>query len=296
MKNESAFEELLSGSGLAVPTEQLLTDLDEIIINADNIDFSKMSNLTYIHCKHFDIQGEYKISKILVSKLKRAKYADLFLKMQKYDPTTYFHSIRVAYLATALGIELGYSKKDLEILAEGALLHDAGKMLLPEHILKKNGKLTRKEYAIVKNHPEYGIEYLDQMGIKTSKAIKKVIKQHHENFDGSGYPLGLQDFNIDKNARIVHIVDVYDALCTKRPYKKELDRRAVWILMDNGSAVDFDPLIYAKFKRIMPVYLLGEEVTRKGKTARVIGVNIEDKWNPLLYYEGTVQFYNEVFA
>lgn len=273
----------------------IITESDEALVNERNIRFSKLSNLSYLHLKHYDIQGEYKISKLLVSRLQKEKYGYLFKQMQKYDITTYEHCVRVAYLATALGIELKLGRHELEILAEGALLHDVGKLHISKDILCKKGKLTDEEMKAVERHCELGFELLNGLHLVITHYVMNIVLQHHEDFDGTGYPYGLKDFNISKLARIVHIADVYDALCYKRPYKDAMDRHKAWDILDSYSGTKFDPIMYSKFKKIMPVYFLNEELSFNGRDAKVVGINTEDEYNPLVLVGTEVMLYSDYY-
>lgn len=126
---------------------------------------------------------------------------------------TMAHTLRVLKLSVEFGEFLGLAKKDLHSLTLGALYHDRGKMFVPRRILYKKGRLTDEEYNIVKKHVEnHGTKW-------RNKDIEAVILQHHEREDGSGYPKGLKSHQIHKLAKIIAIVDVYDALTAERAYR-----------------------------------------------------------------------------
>ena len=125
------------------------------------------------------------------------------------------------------------------------MIHDVGKILIPKDILEKPGQLTTEEYKIVKRHPEMGYAYLvthQSKSKKISDMARKIVLQHHENWDGSGYPHGLREKEIDELASAVHICDVYDALVSKRTYKEAFPReKAVHIMLDDCGS-KFSPI------------------------------------------------------
>jgi len=138
------------------------------------------------------------------------------------DMLTKGHISRVAYYSQKIGEKLGMTTKELEMLKKGAILHDIGKIGTPDHILNKPGPLTDEEFEIMKQHPTDGWKILKSL--KTFKNIAGIVKHHHEKLDGSGYPDKIKSDEIDIYTRIVAIVDIYDALSAKRPYREALTR------------------------------------------------------------------------
>jgi putative two-component system response regulator len=136
------------------------------------------------------------------------------------DPYTDGHCERLAFYATALATNLRLSEHDLEALRVGGLIHDIGKVMVPEAVLLKPGRLSREEAEIMKQHPVVG-EYICAP-LKSFRRVLPIIRHHHERMDGSGYPDGLQGDCIPLAARILQVVDIYDALTTDRPYRKAL--------------------------------------------------------------------------
>lgn len=133
------------------------------------------------------------------------------------DLYTSGHCERVKELAVEIGCLLGLKQEEIELLELAALLHDIGKIGMPESILNKKGKLTNEEYAVVKKHPQIGYEMLK--GISALERINKIILQHHERIDGKGYPTGLEGKDIDKLAKILTVADAIDAMMSARPYR-----------------------------------------------------------------------------
>lgn len=185
-------------------------------------------------------------------------YNDIeFLK--KYDEYTYQHSINVAILATELGIGMECTIKQLRDLAMGGLLHDIGKRNIPIEIINKKGKLTNEEYEIVKHHPEDGYKMVYNNS-QISSCVRQIIYQHHENFDGTGYPRNLSEDKIYHLAMIVHICDVYDALISKRSYKNSFPIKKVVDIINDGRRKMFDNEIVNQFFKYVPIYHKGTEV------------------------------------
>ena len=133
------------------------------------------------------------------------------------DPYTEGHCERLAQFASGLGSHLGLDAESIVALKRGGFLHDLGKIRIPDEILKKGDKLTPEEWTIMKQHPVVG-EAICQP-LRSLKQVLPIIRHHHEHWNGQGYPDGLQGEEIPLLARILQVVDVYDALCTARPYK-----------------------------------------------------------------------------
>lgn len=138
------------------------------------------------------------------------------------DKLTKGHISRVSYFAEQIGIFFGLTEKELETLKKGAILHDIGKIGTPDDILNKPGPLTDEEFEIMKLHPVDGWKILKSL--KSFTQVAKIVRHHHEKLDGTGYPDGLKASEIDLFTRIVAIVDIYDALIAKRPYREALSR------------------------------------------------------------------------
>jgi len=137
-------------------------------------------------------------------------------RVEEKDSYTHGHGKRVRDLAYVLGGKLGLSKGKMERLLMGALFHDIGKINIPDEILKKPGKLTPEEFEFIKKHPIDGAEMVQGTFLE---GIADIIRQHHERIDGSGYPDGLKEDEILLEAKIIAIVDSFDAMTSKRPYR-----------------------------------------------------------------------------
>lgn len=159
----------------------------------------------------------------------------LVAAIDKKDHYTRGHSERVGMLAKLTGRELGLAGAELQLIEWAALLHDVGKIGVPEAILQKAGKLTAEEYAIIQQHPQMGYDILRP--IASLKDVLDGVLYHHENPDGSGYPSGLKGDQIPRFAHIIHVVDVFDALCSTRSYRPAFSfERAIGILRQEAGA------------------------------------------------------------
>jgi putative nucleotidyltransferase with HDIG domain len=164
------------------------------------------------------------------------------------DNDTGGHSQRVAAGAREVASRMGLRGDALEHIAQGALLHDIGKIAVPDSILRKPGKLSEEEWVTMRRHPDTGFQMLK--AIHVPDAIAAVVRQHHERYDGTGYPLGLRGADITVGARIFSAVDFYDALSSDRPYRKAMPLDQVLDQLRQGSGRHFDPAVLEAFLSI----------------------------------------------
>ena len=177
-------------------------------------------------------------------------------RIKDYDEYTFVHSINVCILCLTLGRHLNFSREELEQMGIGALLHDVGKMRIPPHILNKPGKLTEEEFNEVKKHPLYTLEVLDKShGIPDSS--KQVALQHHERYNGRGYPRGLRGEEIGRFGQIAAIIDVYDAITADRVYKKAIPLHEGIRIIYQGVKEDFSQLLVEHFIQCVGIYPTG---------------------------------------
>ena len=202
--------------------------------------------------------------------------------IKAYDENTFEHCINVAITAVTLGIGLGYNYYRLKNLAVGSLLHDVGKQLVPIDIINKKGKLTDAEMAVVKEHPTYGYKILSK-DINTYSSTREIVHQHHENWDGSGYPRGLKEDEIYELAMVTHVCDVYDALISKRSYKDAFSYQIAIDLVKEGVDRMFNPVMVEAFFKYVPIYHKGSEVLlSNGDKALVYKNNRGDMLEPVI--------------
>jgi putative nucleotidyltransferase with HDIG domain len=165
------------------------------------------------------------------------------------DKETEGHTQRVTEMTLRLARAMGVPDEAMTHVRRGALLHDIGKMGIPDSILLKPGPLDEEEWAIMKCHPAYALELLKP--IKYLHPALDIPYCHHEKWDGSGYPRGLKGEDIPLCARIFAVVDVWDALRSDRPYRQGWSEERVRAHIRNGSGSHFDPAVVEAFERVM---------------------------------------------
>ncbi len=173
--------------------------------------------------------------------------------VEQRDPALGQHCQRLALMAAAIGVTLGLPQNEVLALQRGGYLHDVGKVAIPDHILFKAGPLTPDEWGIMKSHADRGERICSSM--RSLAPVLPIIRHHHERWDGSGYPDGLQGEQIPLLARILQLADVYDALTTARPYKPAFSaEEAVQILNSEAERGWRDPHLVGTFAEILPMF------------------------------------------
>lgn len=196
---------------------------------------------------------------IVDSVLRNADALVSLAQLKGYDEYTYVHSVNVAVLITALAHSMGYKKDKLVQAGLGGLLHDIGKMGIPESILNKKGKYTTGEFTIMKRHPEIGINILK--GYKNiSDFSKTVVIQHHERYNGSGYPMQLAGGQITEIGLIAAVSDVYDAMTTDRIYRAAWTPHRALSMIFQGCDVEYSRHIVELFTKHLGIYPVGSFV------------------------------------
>ena len=165
------------------------------------------------------------------------------------DRETELHSRRVMLLTKSVARQSGIADQDLEDVRRGALLHDIGKIAVPDHILRKPGPLTDAEWVIMRTHPKAAYDILKP--IKHLANSLDIPYCHHERWDGAGYPRGLKGDAIPLSARIFAVIDVWDALLSDRPYRKAWEREKVIEHIQENSGTHFDPVLADLFLKMM---------------------------------------------
>lgn len=197
------------------------------------------------------------------------------MDLSSYDSYTYAHSLNVTMLSVLVGASLGFPHNDLVGLGMGALLHDIGKIHINKRILLKNGPLTDEEFEIIKKHPQDGFDYIRKRFHLPTKYLHTIL-EHHEKFDGTGYPNGKKGNEISLYGRICAVADVYDAVSSKRPYRNPLPVHECVEYIMAGSSTLFDPeVVYAFIRRIAP-YPLGTSVTLSNGWTGLVIANYSD--------------------
>lgn len=163
----------------------------------------------------------------------------------KKDPYTRQHSQHVTHYALLIGKALGFPKEELLVLEQAALLHDIGKIGIPDHILLKPGPLTESEWEVMRQHPDIGQEILEH--IQVLHLEQNMVRHHHERYDGKGYPDGLTGGEIPIYSRILGIADSFHAMVSDRPYRKALSIEAAVEELKKNSGTQFDPELVEVF-------------------------------------------------
>jgi response regulator RpfG family c-di-GMP phosphodiesterase/signal transduction histidine kinase len=173
------------------------------------------------------------------------------------DEYTRHHSTRVTDFSLKIAAKMGFSEKELGDLELAALLHDVGKIAVPESILNKPGKLTDEEFTLIKEHPARGEAILSP--VIELKEISRVVRAHHERYDGRGYPDRLKGREIPIGARIMTIADTYDSITSERPYRKAASHRYAVKEIISCSGTQFDPEVVENFLEIAGTFVQGKD-------------------------------------
>jgi len=218
----------------------------------------------------------------IVQSTEQVQVFPLLVSMQAKDDYTYRHNIAVGAISSLIGRWINLPEQDMAILTVGAILHDVGKMRIPERILNKSGKLTDDEYETMKKHTVIGYEMIRGcVGISRRSAL--IALQHHEREDGSGYPLRITGDQMDHLSKIVAIADVFHALTSDRVYRNASPFYEILHRMYTGTLGKFDPHILQIFTRRLMNALVGSEVElTDGRSGKVVLINPMDPTRPLI--------------
>lgn len=197
---------------------------------------------------------------------------DMLHNMREFDDATYVHCLNVSLISTVFAKWLNLSKEEVRLASICGLLHDIGKLKIPEEIITKPARLTEQEYNIIKKHPIEGYNILKNQDIDIH--IKNAALMHHEKFDGSGYPLGLKGNKIDFFARLVTIADVYDATTSARVYRGPLCPFKVIELFEQEGYEKYDAhMIITFLENIVNTYMNNKVRLSNGKEGEIVFIN-----------------------
>lgn len=236
-------------------------------------EFSFQLNDIANHNDDIDIDNLFNSANELMSETTNTyQLMDILSNIRYFDDSTYAHSLNVAMLANIFGRWMHFNEDDLKLLTVAGMLHDIGKILIPPEIIKKPGKLTNEEFQIIKTHPMKGYQLLSNRNIDIR--ISQAALMHHEKCDGSGYPLGVTGNKISDLAKIITIVDVYEALTANRCYRDGLCPFEVIKMYEDEGYQKYDPKFLVPFLRgISDTYLHNTVLLNDGRKGEVIMTN-----------------------
>ena len=224
-----------------------------------SVEASLLSTLSAILGTHCGNHHLYRQQADLLSDVVRTLTSAIDAK----DPYTCGHSERVARVATRIGRAMNLDAEALNTLYLGGLLHDIGKIGIDDNVLRKAGRLTPAEYEHIKLHPALGHKILT--GLQQLSHVFPVVRSHHEQWDGNGYPDGLAEDEIPQLARIAAVADAYDAMTSDRPYRQGMESKRVREIFQRGSGEQWDPeVVDAFFASLDDI----EEMTRQERRDR----------------------------
>lgn len=230
-------------------------------IKVESVISPQLRNEGLVCVREGDIDGCKAVAKRMVKEILERGILSLDMTdLRTYDDYTYAHSVNVATVCCVIGMGMEMNEEDLTNLVTAALLHDLGKLQIPEEILNKPGRLTQEEYQIMKSHAVLSYEYISER-LDLSAQIKTAVLFHHENIDGSGYPQGLDGSEQTLFTKILHVADVYDALVSARPYKKPYSPYEASEYLMGGCGIMFDRDVVNVLLKYVPLYPKGTEVT-----------------------------------
>jgi HD-GYP domain-containing protein (c-di-GMP phosphodiesterase class II) len=174
----------------------------------------------------------------------------LTVRLAQKDEYTEEHTRRVALRAVQVGEELGLPPGRLRALAIGGLMHDIGKLSVPDRLLKKPAELSEEEFAVIRQHPEWGERLVSDLGGFTA-AVRRLVLDHHERLDGSGYPRGLTADQLELDTRILAVCDVYDALISTRVYRAAWSHEEALALLHEEAGITLDPACVIALEQVL---------------------------------------------
>jgi len=178
----------------------------------------------------------------------RALLGSLVMALRARDAETYEHSARVVHCSLRLARGCSLDPTQMPSMEYGSLLHDIGKIGVPDTILRKPARLTEEEWAVMRQHTEHGEQILH--GIRFLEEASLLIAQHHERWDGTGYPFGLKEDEIDLKARILTVADAFDAMISERVYRARRTYEEAVAELDRCAGTQFDPKVVEAFHRL----------------------------------------------
>lgn len=258
-------------------TNEFVDNSNEFACLSDDIKERTVKGLAYIY-SNYDSDSVSDVAEAVSDELVSAMMTSSSIgfnldTLKVSDDYTFKHSVDVASLGVVVGKEAGFTKQNLKDIAIAGILHDVGKIKIPNEILNKPGKLDAEEYELIKQHPIYGYDILRTDRDIPDGALLGVL-EHHEKVDGSGYPYRKRGAEISNIGRLLCIVDVYDALVTKRPYRSEVITPVSALEIMFSMRNTFDDRLFNCFLDCLVIYPNGSNVVLSdGKVYTVVGQN-----------------------
>jgi putative nucleotidyltransferase with HDIG domain len=250
------------------------------------VSFQKMLNNVIEKHQTIDTEAMYnQVVTLLKDTGNTINAFDMVQNLRHYDDSTYAHSMNVGLLSNVFGSWLGFEGEERKILTVAGILHDIGKTRMPLAIIQKPGKLSDEEYKIVKKHTELGFHILTEN--RMDYHVRYAALQHHERCDGSGYPQGLSSRHIDSYAKIVSIVDVYDAMTSPRVYRGPMcPFDVIDIFLQEGLQKYESEYILTFLRRIAESYLNEMVKLSDGREGRLVYINNFALSRPTILIDG----------
>lgn len=267
---------------------QATPEFQKFSVEYNNTISNVKSNLNDIVSRNKEINTDELISdtaSILTGSRTNLQVFDMLHSLRKNDDLTYVHCINVALIATIIARWINLPAEDIKVLTVAAILHDIGKLMIPENILLKPGKLTDEEFNTIKTHVNLGFNLLKEQQIDSR--IKEACLLHHEKCDGSGYPFNLKGDKIPLLTKIITIADVYDAMTAARVYRGSMCPFDVIKIMEDDAFSKYDPNILIPFlNNVVSSYLHTNVRLSDGRIGEVVLINSNRLSRPSIMCEG----------
>lgn len=286
LDNKTLF--LKAGSLINVKMKNRLESMKEKLFSLDIENFYNESSKKFREIMETVGRGESinqkEIDELTIPFLNEISFNQGFIKVlskiKDVDEYTFIHNVNVSIFSMLLAKWLNYPREEIQVIGEAGMLHDIGKSFIPLEILNKPGKLTDKEFIIMKNHALYGYEYLIKNNFNNKTCLGAL--QHHEKANGKGYPKGLEFNEISEIGQIIAVADIYHAMISKRSYKDAINPFSVLNYMKD-LYLEYNPKLLIIFTESMLQSLIGIEVIlSNGKIAEVLYINKADIENPVV--------------
>lgn len=240
--------------------------------------------------ENLDIQALMETAEKIVSDISLSDKISMdIVDLRSFDDYTYHHSVNVAIYAVAVGKYMNLPYEKLLQLCQAGLCHDLGKQRIPLDIINKPGKLSDEEFEAIRSHPQYSIDILRE-NPEISAVVRQAVFCHHENENGSGYPQGLEGSQIPLLAKIIHAVDVFDALISRRPYKDPYSPVEAFEYMMGGTNILFDGEVVSAMKKVIPAYPIATEIRLSDRRRAIVVDHTNDAMRPIVRLMDTLDY------